>query len=141
MKESIQELINQSLLSSLGNLLTTISFRSVTRAAYNADTGEVTSVVVPLMCKGVLLSVTQEDTANNTFMLEGRKAIDPSLVTTMRKVIVPTLQLIGVDVDALDDEVDVGGIRYQITGIKQDPAEATFTFFILAQQGMQISGV
>lgn len=70
---------------------------------------------------GVLTALTQQDVT------------DLSMVATGQKFLVPTLQLGGVDPDALDDTVVVGDTTWNIYTVKVDPAGALYTFILKAR--------
>lgn len=127
LRDSIKAIVNDAVTSSLGDLSSTITFHSTAEASYNPTTGAVTAAVVNYTCTCVLTSLKQEDT------------MDLTIVRTGRKALVPSLQLSGVDVDSLNDEVTVDGVRYVIKDVKLDPAGALFSFILAAKQGMKLS--
>lgn len=127
LKATIQGLVSNAINSALGDLSSTFIFKSVGDAAYNPLTGVVSAAVTQYSCTGVLTSLKQEDIS------------DMSLVATGRKALIPSLELDGVNVDALDDQVVVDGVTYVVHSFKLDPAGALFTFILGAREGMKIN--
>lgn len=126
LRDTIQSLVNNAVTNSLSDLPSTIIFRSVTSSGYNVTTGAVSATTVTYTCTGVLTALKQDD------------VLDMTLIATGRKALVPALQLVGVNVDALDDEVSVDGVLYNIKQAKLDPAGALYLFVLVARQGVSL---
>lgn len=128
LRDTIKNLVDKTVTSSIGDLKSTAVFRSITTGTYNATTGAVSRSVTSYTCQCVLSSVRQHDVE------------DLGVVASGVKVLVPVLQLEDVDVDALDDEVDIDGVKYKVHSAKRDPAGALWVFICTAKQGVKLSG-
>lgn len=125
LRDTIRSLVNEAITSSIGDLKSTATFRSVT-STYDPTAGSTTETVTTYSCQCALVRLTQDD------------VIDVSLVTTGRKVLIPALQLQGVAIDSLNDEVDIDGDVYQVKQAKLDPSDALFIFVVVAKHGVQV---
>lgn len=126
LKSSIQAMVNSAVTSSLGDLASAVVLRSTTTGSYDTTTGAITTSVVLHECTGVLSSLTQKD------------VVDLSIIATGRKVLIPALQLLGVDVDSLDDELSIDGVLWNIVSVNIDPAAALYTFIVNARSGVKL---
>lgn len=126
LKSTIQSLVNKTIVSSIGDLNTTATFRSTTTGTYDPTTGVVPRTISLYNCTCVSTKLSQND------------VVDVTIINTGRKLLVPALQLTGVSVDSLDDEVDVDGARWLIKSAALDVAQALYTFVVVAQGGVQL---
>lgn len=125
----IQSLVQDAVVTAVGDLNSTITFRSVVTGAYNTDTGVVTRTVTEYDAKCVLTKVRQDD------------SVDLNLIRTGKKALVPVLELPAtLSVDALDDLVEVDGIEYTISAITLDPSGSLYSFMLLTRDGVQLGG-
>jgi len=125
----IQSLVQDAIVTTVGDLNSTITFRSVVTGAYNTDTGVVTRTVTEYEAKCVLTKVRQDD------------SVDLNLIRTGKKALVPVLELpTTLSVDALDDLVEVDGIEYTISAITLDSSGSLYSFMLLTRDGVQLGG-
>lgn len=128
LRDTVKNLANRAITTAIGDLSSTATFRSVVSGPYDPETGVLARTVTEYTCRCVLAKITQND------------MVDLGVASTGMKVLVPTLQLENVNVDALDDEVSVDGIVYLVHSVKRDPSGALFTFVVTAKQGAQLDG-
>lgn len=126
LKDTIQGLANSAITSFIGDLSSTAVLRSTTQGAYNTTTGVVTTTTVTHTVTCLSTNLTQYD------------VLPIDVVATGRKLLVPALQLVGVNVDALDDSVVVDGVPWTVFEVKLDPAGALYTFILRARQGTKL---
>lgn len=125
-RDLIKGLVNTAITSNIGDLKSSVVLRSVSTSSYDPVSGQIVKTSVDYTCYGLLTNLTQQDVPS--------EVID----VTARKLLVPTQQLPGIDVDALDDQAVVDGVAWTITSIKQDPAFALYTFVLKSREGVKV---
>lgn len=128
LRETIQQVANSAIASSIGNLKSSVTFSSVTTGAYDVETGVVTTTTVNYTCDALLTNLDQKLVSSGAYTM------------TDRRLLVPSSQLVGVAVDALDDVAVVDGVTWTIKEAKLDPAGALFIFVICARSGGSVGG-
>lgn len=132
LRDTIQALVNSAITEQIGDLKSTATFRSVARGTYDATLGKAPKTVTEHEVQCVITNVRQDgmfiDYADHLRNMAGVEQAD-------RKLLIPALQLTGVNVDTLEAEARVDGELYNILSSRLDPSGSLYIFLLKSKGG------
>lgn len=134
----IHGLVEQAITSTLGDLSSTVTFKQITVGAYDPVAGVASKTVKTVTCRCALVGLKQSDVVID---LADHERNLGGVSSTDRKMLVPSVQLVGVNVDSLTDEVIVNGVTYHIFATTLDPSGSLYSFILHAAAGTKLNGI
>lgn len=137
-KELLNKIVNDTISKTIGNLKSVVVLRVTTASIYDAEEGDMLETYTSYTCNCAKVSIQQDAQINFELLIKGER-MNIDMLKTGYKVLIPTAQLpVGLDVNAIDDDLLLDGKVFGINAVLLDPSASLYSF-IVSTGGSKVS--